>query len=158
MNRSVGLRPVQPPIPPPSWPPPPQNEAPSILGNAACWSLHMGLSSNLRYQVLGGADTVRALQGGAGVGCVLGMHVSALVFLWRVRGLWHVCALGLRYGFTTHLRPTCPTPNNHAHTFYARPCMPPSFRKVLVKLMPQAVFRVYSAIIRGVNNALGGVR
>lgn len=37
-----------------------QNEAPSILGNAACWSLHMGLSSNLRYQLLGGADAVRA--------------------------------------------------------------------------------------------------
>jgi hypothetical protein len=34
------------------------NEPPSVLGNAACWSLHMGLSSNLRYQLLGGADTV----------------------------------------------------------------------------------------------------
>lgn len=36
----------------------PTNEPPSVLGNAACWSLHMGLSSNLRYQLLGGADTV----------------------------------------------------------------------------------------------------
>ena len=33
-----------------------QNEPPSVLGNAACWSLHMGLSSNLRYQALGGVD------------------------------------------------------------------------------------------------------
>lgn len=37
------------------------NEPPSVLGNAACWSLHMGISSNLRYQLLGGADTVSAL-------------------------------------------------------------------------------------------------
>ena len=37
-----------------------QNAAPSVLGNAACWSLHMGLSSNLRYQILGGADVVRS--------------------------------------------------------------------------------------------------
>lgn len=37
----------------------PQNEAPSVLGNAACWSFQMGVSSNLRYQMLGGADTVR---------------------------------------------------------------------------------------------------
>jgi hypothetical protein len=35
-----------------------QNEPPSVVGNAACWALHMGISSNLRYQVLGGADGV----------------------------------------------------------------------------------------------------
>ncbi|KAI7842869.1 hypothetical protein COHA_003487 [Chlorella ohadii] len=34
------------------------NEAPSILGNASCWALHMGLSANLRYQVLNGLDMV----------------------------------------------------------------------------------------------------
>lgn len=38
----------------------PQNEAPSILGNASCWALHMGLSANLRYQVLNGLDMVGA--------------------------------------------------------------------------------------------------
>jgi hypothetical protein len=38
----------------------PQNEPPPVLGNAACWALHMGLSSNLRYQMLGGADGVSA--------------------------------------------------------------------------------------------------
>ena len=35
-----------------------RNEAPNILFNAATWGLHMGLSSNLRYQVLGGTDRV----------------------------------------------------------------------------------------------------
>lgn len=35
-----------------------QNEPPSVVGNAACWALHMGISSNLRYQLLGGADGV----------------------------------------------------------------------------------------------------
>lgn len=35
-----------------------QNEPPTVLGNAACWALHMGISSNLRYQMLGGADGV----------------------------------------------------------------------------------------------------
>jgi hypothetical protein len=35
-----------------------QNEPPTVLGNAACWALHMGISSNLRYQALGGADGV----------------------------------------------------------------------------------------------------
>jgi hypothetical protein len=62
-----------------------QNEPPSVLGNAACWSLHMGLSSNLRYQALGGAD------------------------------------------------------------------------RALVKMMPQAAFRLYGAVVRAVNNAVGGI-
>lgn len=35
-----------------------QNEPPTVLGNASCWALHMGISSNLRYQLLGGADGV----------------------------------------------------------------------------------------------------
>jgi hypothetical protein len=41
-----------------------QNEPPTVLGNAACWALHMGISSNLRYQVLGGVDGVSHGQGG----------------------------------------------------------------------------------------------
>ncbi len=35
-----------------------QNEAPSVVGNASCWALHMGLSSNFRYQALNGLDMV----------------------------------------------------------------------------------------------------
>lgn len=35
-----------------------QNEPPSIVGNASCWALHMGVSSNLRYQLLNGMDMV----------------------------------------------------------------------------------------------------
>jgi hypothetical protein len=62
-----------------------QNEAPSVIGNAACWSLHMGLSSNLRYQALGGVD------------------------------------------------------------------------RALVKVMPTAAFRLYGAVIRAINNAVGGI-
>ncbi len=27
-----------------------------MFANAGCWSAHMGLSSNLRYQLLGGVD------------------------------------------------------------------------------------------------------
>lgn len=34
------------------------NEPPSVVGNASCWALHMGLSSNLRYQMLNGLDMV----------------------------------------------------------------------------------------------------
>ncbi len=37
----------------------PQNAAPDIVLNAATWAAHMGLSSNLRYQLLGGLDMVR---------------------------------------------------------------------------------------------------
>jgi hypothetical protein len=29
-----------------------------VVGNASCWALHMGLSSNLRYQMLNGLDMV----------------------------------------------------------------------------------------------------
>lgn len=36
----------------------PSNEPPSVLGNAACWGIHMGLSSNIRYQILNGLDMV----------------------------------------------------------------------------------------------------
>jgi hypothetical protein len=41
-----------------------QNEPPTVLGNASCWALHMGISSNLRYQVLGGVDGVSHRQRG----------------------------------------------------------------------------------------------
>lgn len=34
------------------------NQPPNILYNAATWSLHMGVSSNLRYQMLNGMDMV----------------------------------------------------------------------------------------------------
>ena len=40
-----------------------QNLPPSVLGNAGCWALHMGVSSNLRYQILGGLDPVRMCLG-----------------------------------------------------------------------------------------------
>lgn len=35
-----------------------QNAPPSVVGNASCWAMHMGLSSNLRYQALNGLDMV----------------------------------------------------------------------------------------------------
>lgn len=35
-----------------------QNEPPNIIYNAGTWAMHMGLSANLRYQVLGGTDRV----------------------------------------------------------------------------------------------------
>lgn len=35
-----------------------QNEAPNVFYNAGTWALHMGLSANLRYQVLGGTDRI----------------------------------------------------------------------------------------------------
>lgn len=35
-----------------------KNTPPNVLANASCWSLHMGLSSNFRYQVLNGLDMV----------------------------------------------------------------------------------------------------
>ncbi|GIL52765.1 hypothetical protein Vafri_8555, partial [Volvox africanus] len=33
-----------------------QNEPPNVVYNAFTWAIHMGVSSNLRYQVLGGLD------------------------------------------------------------------------------------------------------
>ena len=35
-----------------------QNEAPNVLLNAGTWAAHMGISSNVRYQVLNGLDMV----------------------------------------------------------------------------------------------------
>jgi hypothetical protein len=35
-----------------------QNEAPNVLLNAGVWATHMGVSSNLRYQLLNGLDMV----------------------------------------------------------------------------------------------------
>lgn len=35
-----------------------QNEPPNIIYNALTWSAHMGVSSNLRYQLLGGTDQI----------------------------------------------------------------------------------------------------
>ena len=36
-----------------------QNQAPDVALNAATWAAHMGVSSNLRYQVLNGIDMAR---------------------------------------------------------------------------------------------------
>lgn len=36
-----------------------QNEAPNVLLNAGTWATHMGVSSNVRYQILNGIDMVR---------------------------------------------------------------------------------------------------
>lgn len=35
-----------------------QNEAPNVPLNAATWAAHMGISSNVRYQILNGIDMV----------------------------------------------------------------------------------------------------
>lgn len=35
-----------------------QNTPPNVLANASCWALHMGVSSNLRYQMLNGMDMI----------------------------------------------------------------------------------------------------
>lgn len=37
-----------------------QNKAPGILANAGVWGTHMGISSNVRYQMLNGLDMVMA--------------------------------------------------------------------------------------------------
>lgn len=34
----------------------PQNQAPDTFLNASTWALHMGLSSNARYQIINGLD------------------------------------------------------------------------------------------------------
>ena len=36
-----------------------QNKAPNVLLNAGVWATHMGVSSNIRYQMLNGLDMVR---------------------------------------------------------------------------------------------------
>jgi hypothetical protein len=38
-----------------------QNETPDVLLNSLAWTLHMGVSSNVRYQMLNGLDMVRPL-------------------------------------------------------------------------------------------------
>lgn len=38
----------------------PQNESPNVLLNSTAWALHMGVSSNLRYQALNGLEGVRS--------------------------------------------------------------------------------------------------
>ena len=35
-----------------------QNQAPNVPLNAATWAAHMGISSNVRYQILNGLDMV----------------------------------------------------------------------------------------------------
>lgn len=37
-----------------------QNKAPNVLLNAGVWATHMGVSSNVRYQMLNGLDMVRS--------------------------------------------------------------------------------------------------
>jgi hypothetical protein len=36
-----------------------QNKPPNVVLNAGTWAAHMGISSNLRYQMINGLDTVR---------------------------------------------------------------------------------------------------
>jgi hypothetical protein len=62
-----------------------QNTPPNVMANASCWALHMGVSSNLRYQMLNGVDMV------------------------------------------------------------------------LTPIMPQSAFRLFTSVVRGANNAIGGV-
>jgi len=49
-----------------------QNEQPNILKNAGTWGAHMGISANLRYQVLGGLDAVGGVLSHEGGGSVRG--------------------------------------------------------------------------------------
>ena len=51
-----------------------QNEAPNVPLNAATWAAHMGISSNVRYQVLNGLDMVSIYSPGHVAG-VLSMQV-----------------------------------------------------------------------------------
>ena len=54
-----------------------QNKAPNVLLNAGVWATHMGVSSNVRYQMLNGLDMVRAVSPLLGhrdlaiIGCLL---------------------------------------------------------------------------------------
>lgn len=44
----------------------PQNALPDVRLNAACWALHMGISSNLRQQLINGAEMALQPQMGGG--------------------------------------------------------------------------------------------
>ena len=94
----------------------------------------MGFSSNLRYQMLNGLDMVRK---GA---CLMGGHRSVAAGC----GWQPACCFR---------RPAPP----------ARPSPPPPWAppppclQVLQPIMPTSLFRLFTSIIRGLNNMAGGI-
>lgn len=68
-----------------------QNEAPDVALNAATWAAHMGVSSNLRYQVLNGIDMARpAWQMRSAALQPQGHRVGTLWFFCLGAGAWPV--------------------------------------------------------------------
>lgn len=171
--------------PPPR--PPPQNAPPSIIGNAACWSTHMGVSANLRYQIINGLDMVgggggvperecqrdrekegkrggeREETGLAGL-CYrgLGRLVQQAVQAEAVGGAICICSSpapmsSRRKSCSSQLTPT------HSPCAHAPPQPPPApahtprLLQLLQPVMPSALFRLYSFLLRSANNVLGGV-
>lgn len=116
----------------PAHPCPVQNEAPSIVGNASCWAMHMGLSSNFRYQALNGLDMVR--RGGDGKRGVAGKGLQA-----RQPGA------ALRLAVPDR---TCPSDLSRP----ARPLHWFACLQVLQPIVPSGVFRLLTSVIRGANN------
>jgi hypothetical protein len=159
-----------------------QNEPPSVVGNAACWALHMGISSNLRYQVLGGADGVSGnrIQGltvhsvaeekSGTVGCfVVGScaaNCSCLVgvagmlsygFFGRCKHIKQHAGVGSTASSTLQHFSRATSQGSHALCLTNCLCAFDLLLQMLVKLMPMGVFRAYSAAIRGANNIVGGI-
>lgn len=120
---------------PPPRPRPLQNAPPNVLANASCWALHMGISSNLRYQMLNGLDMVRA-GGGSAAAC------------------WCGCASA---GAGSELACSICSPGPVWLTHAARPLCLPSPLQVLQPRMPSGLFRLFTSVVRGVNNAIGGI-
>ena len=60
-----------------------QNETPNVVLNSLAWTLHMGVSSNVRYQMLNGLDMVRLPPQTRVCGCLEGR--VPVVLLSRLR-------------------------------------------------------------------------
>lgn len=125
MSIWVGLKPY-------SWCPQVQNDSPGIVANAGVWGTHMGVSSNVRYQLLNGLDMVGSVNCNMHY-CYLKRHSSKLQRTCRI------------VSWLTALHKCLCRPVQLLHTQVLAPAIPPS------------AFKALSTIIRLLNNIVGGM-
>lgn len=119
-----------------------QNVPPNIVANAGCWALHMGVSSNLRYQILNGMDMVGwklfATAMLSGIPQPILHQLSALLI--RVLCVAKVVQV-----------PSC------YHLLQVIIAKLSSCVQVLQPRMPSGAFRALTSVVRGANNMVGGI-
>ena len=134
-----------------------QNAAPNVLLNAGTWATHMGVSSNVRYQILNGLDMVRMAP--SAWCCMAEVFRPSALAVWNdltAGDAAAAAALRHRRSDCRYIPAGCRVALSAIQDGHVTVCASHALQVMSAQLSPTA-FKALTSVLRTFNNVLGGI-